>query len=208
MTHFNRLLLLVLVIALLLPATAFAEPTPPGTLAHQTVDNVLSSMKGRREELRKNPQELYNLIDKELVPLLDLPYMSQLVLGRYWRQASPQERQRFETAFKNMLIRTYGSALLGFKDADQVKYMPVRAPKGAKDVTFHAEIKSDDGQTVPVSLKLHLVNDHWEVYDGNVGNLDFVANYRGQFSAQLRHGSLKQLIQQMEQRYAPGSNNS
>ena len=112
----TRALIPFVTLALMLPGLAAAEPTPPQQLAKQTVQKVLSDMDGRRDELRNNPQELYQLVDRDLVPLIDLPYMSQLVLGRYWREATPEQRDRFQTAFKNMLIRTYGSALLGFND--------------------------------------------------------------------------------------------
>ncbi|RJS94634.1 phospholipid-binding protein MlaC [Salinisphaera sp. Q1T1-3] len=194
-----------LTLALMLPALANAAPTPPETLAKQTVQKVLSDMNGKRDELRKNPQALYDLINRDLVPLIDLPYMSRLVLGRYSREASPEQLKRFQTAFKNMLIRTYGSALLGFNDNVNIEYKPVRADDDAKNVTFNAVIHSQNGQDTPVSLQLHLVNDEWKVYDGSVGNLSFVTNYRGQINAQIRRNGLENVIEQMEKRYNPGS---
>lgn len=202
MTRWTRNIARFAAIALLAPTLAFAAPTPPDQLAKQTVQKVLSDMDGHRPELRNNPQKLYDLIDNDLVPLIDLPYMSQLVLGQYWRQASPEQRQRFQVAFKNMLIRTYGSALLGFDDNVKIDYLPVRAEQGAKDVTFNAIIKGEgSAQDTPISLKLHLVNDQWKVYDGSVGNLSFVTNYRGQFNSQIRRNGLESLITKMEQRY-------
>ncbi|MES1936504.1 toluene tolerance family protein [Salinisphaera hydrothermalis EPR70] len=183
------------------PALASASPTPPEQLARQTVQKVLNDLDGRRAELRNNPQELHALINRDLVPLIDLPYMSQLVLGRYWRQASPEQRKRFQTAFKNMLIRTYGSALLGFNDNVKIEYKPVRAADNAKNVTFNAVIHSPNGQDTPVSLQLHEVDDQWKVYDGSVGNLSFVTNYRGQFNSAIRREGLEKFIEQLENRY-------
>lgn len=203
MTLWNRNIARFAAIALLAPTLALAAPTPPDQLAKQTVQKVLSDMHGHRAELRNNPQQLYQLIDRDLIPLMDLRYMSQLVLGRYWRQASPEQRQRFQVAFKNMLIRTYGSSLLGFDDNVKIDYLPVRAEQGAKDVTFNAVIKGDGGQDTPISLKLHQVDDKWKVYDGSVGNLSFVTNYRGQFNSQIRRNGLESLIDKMEKRYNP-----
>ncbi|MES1933823.1 toluene tolerance family protein [Salinisphaera shabanensis T35B1] len=192
-------------VALLVPALALAAPTPPDQLARETVQSVLSKMEGRRDELRNNPQELYQLIDRELVPLVDLPYMSQLVLGRAWRTATPEQRDRFQTAFKNMLIRTYGNGLLSFDDSQEIEYQPVRAAEGADDVTFRAIVTTDDGQKTPVTFQLHIVDGEWKIYDGSVGNLSFVTNYRGQFNSQIRSGGLEQLIERMESRYNTGS---
>ncbi|WP_348765640.1 ABC transporter substrate-binding protein [uncultured Salinisphaera sp.] len=205
MLRIKRSLITAFAVALLVPALALAAPTPPDQLARETVQSVLSKMEGRRDELRKNPQELYQLIDQELVPLIDLPYMSQLVLGRAWRTATPEQRDRFQTAFKNMLIRTYGNGLLSFDDSQEIEYQPVRAAEGADDVTFRAIVTTDDGQKTPVTFQLHVVDGEWKIYDGSVGNLSFVTNYRGQFNSQIRNGGLEQLIERMESRYNTAS---
>ncbi|MES1929503.1 toluene tolerance family protein [Salinisphaera dokdonensis CL-ES53] len=205
MLRIKRTLLKTFAVALLAPTLAIAAPTPPDQLARETVQTVLSEMDGRRDELRKNPQELYALINSELVPLMDLPYMSQLVLGRAWRTASPEQRERFQVAFKNMLIRTYGNGLLSFDGSQDIEYQPVRAAEGAEDVTFRAIVTTDDGQKTPVTFQMHVVDDEWKIYDGSVGNLSFVTNYRGQFNSQIRNGGLEKLIERMESRYNNGS---
>ncbi|AWN14389.1 phospholipid-binding protein MlaC [Salinisphaera sp. LB1] len=199
--RWTRVFIPFIAVALMAPALASAAPTPPQQLAKQTVQKVLNDLQGHRAELRKNPQKLHALINRDLVPLIDLPYMSRLVLGRYWRQASPAQRQRFQQAFKNMLIRTYGSALLGFNNNVKIEYRPVRAAKDAKNVTFNAVIHSPNGQDTPVSLQLHEVDGQWKVYDGSIGNLSFVTNYRGQFNSAIRREGLENFIEQLEKRY-------
>ncbi len=190
--------------ALCIPMLAVAAPTPPEELAENTVQTLLDAMEGRRDTLRQNPQELYALVNQELVPLVDMDYMSQLVLGRYWRTATPEQRARFQQAFKSMLVRTYGNALLGF-DEERIEYLPVRAEDGADDITFRALVTTDSGDQVPVSLDMHLVDGQWKVYDGSVGNLSFVSNYRSQFNAQIRNGGLESLLTRMEERYGTGN---
>lgn len=199
-----RFRILVVLLGLLVPLTAPAAPDgetkSPQQIAQETVQTLLNAMEGRRDELRQNPQQLHALINRVLVPLIDLDYMSQLVLGRYWRIATPEQRKRFQKAFKSMLIQTYGSALLGFDD-EKIKYKPIRAPEGANNITFRAVIVTESGSKVPISLDMHLVNGQWKVYDGRVGSLSFVTNYRTQFTSYIQDHSLESLITQMEQRY-------
>lgn len=194
----------VILAGVLLPLAATAantaSPKPPKQIAQDTVQTLLQAMDGRRDELRDNPQELYALVNRVLVPLVDLDYMSQLVLGRYWRVASPQQRKRFKQAFKVMLIHTYANALLGFDD-EQIKYQPVRAPEDADNITFRAKVITESGDTVAVALDMHLVNGQWKVYDGRVGSMSFVSNYRSQFSNYIQSHGLEKLITQMEKRY-------
>lgn len=198
-----RLRFAAVVLGLLLPLVTMAansEPKLPRQIAQDTVETLLKAMEGRRDELRQNTQQLYALVNRVLVPLVDLDYMSQLVLGRYWRSATPQQRQRFQEAFKAMLVRTYGNALLGFDD-EKIEYQPIRAPEGANNVTFRAMVITETGDKVPVSLDMHVVDGEWKVYDGRVGNLSFVTNYRSQFSNYIRDNGLENLIKRMEERY-------
>lgn len=194
------------VAALLLTTTAFAadcEPTPPGEVARSTVETLLSELSANREAMQQNPELLYQMIERVLVPHVDVDYMARLVLGRHARTATDQQLERFTAAFKQMIIQTYGNALYGFDD-EQVKFLPVRAEDGAEDITFRAVVVTDQGDEVPVSLDLHLVDCEWKVYNGSIGNLSFVTSYRGQFNAMIQAAGLETLIQQMEQRYAGG----
>lgn len=208
MTRTIRSFLAVLTLACApLLAAASAEegadkaPVPPEEIARATVEKVLDAMAGRRDELRRNPKELDAIIERILVPLVDVEYMSRLVLGRHWREASDAQRERFQEAFKDMLIQTYGGALLEF-DREQVEFMPVRAEESAEDVTFRAKVKTESGETVDVDLDLHLVDGEWKIYNGSVGNLTFVTNYRGQFNQEIRRTSLETLIGKLESRYS------
>lgn len=200
-SHYFSILIMALCLTVTLPAVAAdSQPKSPQQIAEETVASLLKAMDGRRDELKNSPQKLYQLVNNILVPLVDMDYMSQLVLGRYWRVATPQQRDRFQRAFKAMLVRTYGNALLGFDD-EQIKYMPVRAPDDAKDITFRAMIITESGDKIPVSLDMHLVNGQWKVYDGRVGQMSFVTNYRSQFTNYIRDHSVEQLIAAMEKRY-------
>lgn len=202
-SHYVRTLAILLGLLIPLMATAApanSEPKAPQQIAQDTVQTLLQAMQGRRDELRANPQQLYALVNRILVPLVDLDYMSQLVLGRYWRIATPQQRERFKQAFKAMLVRTYASALLGFDD-ETVKYLPVRASENADNITFRAIVITESGDQVPVALDMHLVDGQWKVYDGRVGSLSLVTNYRSQFSNYIQNKGLESLIKKMEQRY-------
>lgn len=194
-------------VALMLTGPAFAapdcEPKDPGDVARATVQTLLEELNSRRAELRQNPEQLYALIERVLVPKIDVDYMAQLVLGRHARAATPEQMQRFTAAFKQMVIQTYGNALYGFDD-EKVEFLPVRAPEGAEDITFQAVVTTDRGDEIPVNLDLHLVDCQWKIYNGSIGNLSFVTTYRGQFNAQIQAAGIETLIQKMEQRYAGG----
>ncbi len=177
-----------------------SETIPPEKVAKDAVQELLKGLEGNREKFLRDPEGLYDLVDRVLIPLIDIDYTSQLVVGRAWRDATPEQKKRFISAFKVMLVETYGNALIGFSE-DQFEFLPLRAPEGADDVTFKVLAITEQGDKIPVNLDLHKVNNQWKVYNGSVGSLSFVTNYRAQFSQQIKQGGLEQLIERMEKRY-------
>ena len=181
-------------------STDNGETVPPEKVARNAVEELLAGLEGNRQEFLRDPEGLYDLVDRVLIPLIDLRYTAQLVVGRAWRNATPEQKERFIRAFKVMMVQTYGNALIGFQE-DQIEFLPLRAAEDAEDVTFKALAITDKGDKIPVNLDLHLVDGQWKVYNGSVGSLSFVTNYRAQFSPQIKRGGFEQLIKRMEKRY-------
>jgi len=181
-------------------STSIDRSAPPEELARETISTVLSALEGRRAELKRNPQELYALVDRLITPLIDIEYTAKLVLGRHWRDASPKQRERFTRAFKGMLMRTYADALLQFKDPN-IEYLPLRREEGSDRATLRANVDMSNGETVTVGLSLRRIDDKWMVYDAAVGSLSLVPNYRVQFSNQIDRQGLDAVIKRMEEKY-------
>lgn len=207
MTYMKQSIAAIIAGMLLLAGPVMAaedcNPKPPGDVARNTVETLLAKLNENREAMRQNPELLYQMIEQVLVPKVDVDYMARLVLGRHARTASDEQLARFTKAFKQMIIQTYGNALYGFDD-EKITFAPVRAEEGADDVTFRATVTTDQGDEIPVTLDLHLVDCKWKVYNGSIGNLSFITSYRGQFNAMIQAVGMEALIQQMERRYAGG----
>lgn len=177
----------------------------PHKVAKRVVSKVLTLLEKHRKTYKKHPQKLYAMINRVLIPHFDVDYMAKLVLGRHWRSATPQQRKHFTRLFKKMIVQTYGQALLAFDD-EQIEYLPIRAEEGATDITFRARVTLENGDTIPVTLDMHLVNGMWKIYNGSVGNLSFIINYRSQFNAMISAGGLDTVIAKLEKRYGQGDN--
>jgi len=139
-------------------AVEIDRTAPPKELAQATVKRVLSALDGRRDELKRNPEELYALVDELVTPLIDIDYTAKLVLGPHWRDASPEQRERFTKAFKAMLMRTYADALVQFKE-QEIEYLPLEQNEAGDRATLRAEIQTQAGETMQVALSLREVED-------------------------------------------------
>jgi phospholipid transport system substrate-binding protein len=192
------------VMALLAVTTALpalAASVAPDQVARETADMTLREIKARKQELSADPQKLYALVEEKIIPHFDFDQISQLVLGKHWRDASPEQRERFSSAFQRMLIRSYSHALIEY-DSERIEWAPLRMTAGTTDVVIRSNVIRKGGPPIPINYNLHLKNDRWLVYDVTIDAISLVTNYRGTFANEIRKGGLDSLIARLEQKQA------
>jgi phospholipid transport system substrate-binding protein len=123
--------------------------------------------------------------------------MSRLVLGKYWRKATPEQREAFVREFRELLIRTYATALLNYSGQDIV-YLPVRVGKDVRKVTVNTQVRATGAPAIPVDYRLWLSDNGWKVYDVSIDNISLVSNYRSSFASQIRRYKLDGLIAKLQ----------
>ncbi len=186
---------------LLLPGiivAATAADSDPYVLVKETSERMLSVLRKQREQLKKNPDLIYGLVDDIVIPHFDFTRMSRWVLGKYWRQATPDQRQRFANEFRTLLVKTYATSLLEFID-DKFQYPPLRMKPDAKKVTVKTDVIRSGAAPVRVEYRLFKNKDgNWKAYDVLVEGISLVANYRSSFAEEIRQGGLDKLISRLE----------
>jgi phospholipid transport system substrate-binding protein len=191
-----RNLLSSLVLALLAAAAPAADETAH-QIVEQTVNRIAAQLDGRRQELTANKNELYALIDRELLPQFDTDYAGRLVLGKSWRKATPAQRERFVDVFYNFLLRSYATAILKFEQ-DRVKILPARRPPQDGRTVVETEMRMQDGATTPVNYAMHSTPAGWKAYDVRIEGISYIQNYRNQFNAEVAARGLDALITRLE----------
>lgn len=198
MTRTNSL---AMTVCLLLALPAQGASAPPDQVARETADRTLSQIEARREELRRDPGQLYALVEEQILPHFDFERISQLVLGRYWKDANPEQRKRFNEAFQGMLVRSYSHALVEY-DSERIEWAPLRMPPGTTDVVVRSNVVRKNGPPIPINYNIHLKDNRWLVYDVTIDAISLVTNYRGTFSSEIRKNGLDGLIARLEQKQA------
>lgn len=185
----------------LVPASVFgANPEPqPLSLLKQTAEQVITVLNEKREVLARDPAQLYHLVETELLHHFDFQRMSRLALGRFWRSATPDQRQRFVQEFRDLLVRTYAGALLEYHN-ERILYGPVRGEPQAGDVTVHTEVERPGSVAVPIDYRMHRDDGEWRVYDVIVDGVSLITNYRSSFGAQIQRRGMAQLIEELSER--------
>ena len=73
---------------------AAAVETSAHELVRMTAEQVQQILQQRHAELEQKPGLIYGVVEEYVLPHFDFVRMSQLVLGKNWRTATPEEKAR------------------------------------------------------------------------------------------------------------------
>src|SRR5262249_27719915 len=93
-------------------ATPAASTTPdangaPDELVKNLSTDVLNSIKADKSLQSGDFAKLQQLVDEKILPYVNFEKMTQLAVGRGWRQATPEQREALSKEFRTLLVRTY-----------------------------------------------------------------------------------------------------
>ena len=170
----------------------------PQALVQATSEKMLAKLKADKQLLEQDPGRIYELVNKIVLPHFDFEYMSQLVLAKYWRRASAEQRHAFTAEFRTLLVRTYAKSLSAYTD-QAIDFLPFREVKG-DDVTVRTEVEQPGSFPIPIDYRLHQRGGEWQVFDIIIDGVSLVTSYRSSFSREIRKAGIDGLIEKLAQR--------
>jgi phospholipid transport system substrate-binding protein len=182
----------------LLTGATRADAVDPQALVRDTANKVLAEVTKNQAELKRDATKVYGLVQETVVPHFDFARMSESAMGRHWRTATVEQRERLITEFRELLVRTYAVALLEYS-GETITYLPVRIPHDANDVMIPTRVNGG-GPPVPIDYRLSREGDTWKIYDVVIDGVSMVTNYRSTFSNQVRRSGIDGLIDQLAKR--------
>jgi phospholipid transport system substrate-binding protein len=198
----RRFLGSALVLLWLYPLLAVAHEDPL-ELVKSTSERVLAEVRDHKQELNESPGRIYPMVEEIVLPRFDFQRMSQLVLGKHWRRAKPDQRKAFVVEFRELLVRTYATALLNYS-GQEIEYPPIQWKPEDGRVMVKTLLRENGAPPLPIDYKLYLKDGEWKVYDVVIDNLSLVSNYRSNYSSKIRRHGLSGLIKMLAERNQRG----
>jgi phospholipid transport system substrate-binding protein len=184
------------------PPPAEAKADDPSKLVESVANAMLKDLDADRATYRKDPSKVNALVEKHLLPVFDTQYSARLVLGKHWRDATPEQRDRFVKAFYQSMLKNYGSALAEFT-SDRMKVYPTQTDSKADSATVRTEVKRSNGTKVPVNYVLHKTPDGWKAWDVVIEGISYVKSFREDFGAEIDQKGLDAVIDRIEKGGTP-----
>jgi phospholipid transport system substrate-binding protein len=189
---------------LFLGSARATTPDLASALVQDTTTRMLKALEARRAELDANPGLIYTLVNRIVVPNFDFQRITRYAMGRYWRQADPDQRSAVVSQFQHLLVRTYAKALLNYA-GQKIKVLPLRPGPREGEVMVRTEVAARGGSPVPIDYEMYLQDGAWKVYDVRIDGISLVANYRSSFAVEIRRGGIDGLINALKARNQGGA---
>lgn len=190
--------LLAVFCAVAVPARA-QNMTPPDVLAKSVTDEVLAVLRTDKDIQSGDRKKILDLVEKKVLPHFNFVRMTQLAVGRYWREASPEQQKMLVSEFRTLLVQTYAATFTAYRD-QAIEYRPLRMQPDDTDVVVKSLINQSGGKPVTVDYKMQKSDSGWKVYDVVVGDLSLVQSYRGTFTAEVQKGGIDGLVKALTEK--------
>jgi len=169
--------------------------------AQDLTDRVLKRLKSRNSELKSHPDRIPGAVGDIVRSTFDFSAMTSSAMGKHWRKASPSQKKRVTKAFGDLLIRTYGLALLNYT-GKPVEYGKPQRSKDNKRVVIPSKAFPSSGRPLSIRYYMNHSGGQWRVYDVKIDGVSLMANYRENFSIEIRKGGIDGLIKSLGRRAA------
>lgn len=187
------------VVLLALAFQVGAQETPVSIIS-QTSETVRAEL---LKENGSNTDAVRAEVEKLVHPRFDFARMTALAVGKYWREATPEQKTALSDEFRILLTRTYYSTMLRYRNV-KVNISPdALLENEGKQATVKTSVIMDGGQQpVKIDYVLYNTDKGWMVFNVMVEGASLVTVYRNQFADEVNKGGIAGLIQSLHDKNA------
>ena len=149
--------------------------------------------------LEREPEVYFSAVDDVLEPVVDYGYISRVVMGRYGKSATPEQRQEFETVFRRGLVMTYARGMAGFADQDITILPPEGDVSRQRRVSVRQQVRADKGDSHILSYTMaRKKSGEWKLINVVMDGINLGKTFRSQFEQAVKknNGDIDRVIQQ------------
>ncbi len=183
----------------LLATQVRAADMGPDELVKNTTQEVITVIKQDKDIQAGDRAKIYALVEEKVLTHFDFRRMSQLAMGKNWRQATPEQQEAIIKEFRSLLVRTYAVSLSQYRD-QKIEIKPTKLEPDAKDATVKSLFIQSGREPVTVDYLMYKIPAGWKVFNITVEGVSLVENYRSTFNDQVRKNGVDGLIKTLAER--------
>jgi phospholipid transport system substrate-binding protein len=177
------------------PAHARPSHTPEQAFVYQVAAEVLGVV--RSNATAGNAKKALEAVFTKYV---DIEWVGQFVLGRHWRAANPEQKQRFIAAYRSFMVGGYTGRLRDYSGDNYTVSAPRALGEGRSALTM--QVKRPQGAPVVIDYKIRVSGSGYMIYDLVVEGISLITTQRSEFDSVVSRKGLDFLIQALEKKAA------
>lgn len=194
---FKRLFMVALLA--IAPLVHAVDQSNPYRLMDEAAKKTFTRLKNEQPKIKQNPDYLRTIVREELLPFVQIKYAGALVLGSYYKDATPAQREAYFNAFGKYLEQAYGQALALYHG--QTYGVAPDQPLGdANIVAIRVTILDPSGRP-PVRLdfqwRKNSQTGNWQAYDMIAEGVSMISTKQNEWASILRQKGVDGLTQQL-----------
>ena len=124
----------------------------------------------------------------------DLDLIGRFVLGKYWRQATPEQQAEYLDTFSRFVIKTYARRLGGFSGQSfSITGTSLTGDKG--DVLVETHIDRPSGPPILAAWRVRDINGSLRIIDVVVEGVSMAVTQRQEFASVTRRSGIQGLVE-------------
>ncbi|MBK0097895.1 phospholipid-binding protein MlaC [Erwinia sp. S63] len=196
---FKRFLMIALLAIVPLAANA-ADQSDPYKQMNEAAAKTFTRLKNEQPKIKQDPNYLRDVVRQELLPYVQIKYAGALVLGRYYREATPAQRDAYFSAFGDYLAQAYGQALALYHGQTYQIQQP--QPIGDSNIVAIRVTILDPNGRPPVRLdfqwRKNSQTGNWQAYDMVAEGISMITTKQNEWSDLLRTKGIDGLTAQLK----------
>jgi len=196
--------ILPMLASLLIATNLGAQELAPDALIKSVSNDVLDIVRQDKDIQSGNAHKAAELVDNKVLPYFNFSHMTELAVGKDWRQANPAQQKILADEFRTLLVRTYSKALTEYRN-HTIDFKPLKMQPTDTDVTVRTQVNQPGSKPVQIDYSLEKGDRGWKVYDISVAGISLVTNYRSSFSQEVSANGIDGLIKVLRAKNGDGT---
>lgn len=164
----------------------------PGQFIGELGGEVLNILQNRQLNQSARAERFRELFAEAF----DLQVISQFVLGRHWRQASPEQRAEWQAVLKDYVAQIYARQFSTY-EGQRFDVLQQRNVDGGSLV--QTRIQQPNGEPINVDFRVQPSGGDYKIVDVLVGNVSLLVTKRSEFDSVIQREGVDGLMRRLKQ---------
>ena len=169
----------------------------PGSYVMEMTTEAINTLTDNSTSQNEKESQFGKLFDKNF----DVPSISRFVLGKYWKQASLDQKKKFIKAFRNYVVKTYSSRFNEYS-GEQLTLLNFENESNPKIFIVHTGLEREDATMIMVDWRIGKKKDRFVILDIIIEGISLAVTQRSEFVSVIdqNEGSIDKLISLLKEK--------